>query len=101
MNCFKCNLRYLKPQSLLHLVNALVKLSQESMDIAYNNREPSLVSLISYPYILLKDSLIFYYYLIYTYLLCLKKLKNYNSIFSNKVRGREIIGNRNCKLISY
>jgi hypothetical protein len=47
MNCFECNLRYLKPQSLLHLVNALVKLSQESMDIAYNNREPSLVSLIS------------------------------------------------------
>ncbi|XP_054162002.1 protein MON2 homolog isoform X2 [Oppia nitens] len=34
--------QYLKTESLMHLVNALVKLSQESMDIAYNNREPSL-----------------------------------------------------------
>ncbi|RWS27584.1 protein MON2-like protein, partial [Leptotrombidium deliense] len=28
--------------ALLHLIDALIKLSQESMDIAYNNREPSL-----------------------------------------------------------
>jgi len=40
-NVFQCSME-LDDESLVFLVNALCKLSKESMDIAYNNREPSL-----------------------------------------------------------
>lgn len=40
---FDLNCRHLDDDALLRLIKALITLSNESLEVAYNNREPSLV----------------------------------------------------------